>query len=64
MRSGGVTTIWPMMPGGTPRSFTMRAMVIVADFDCTVSLPSSFEAPWTPTEALELTYFSVPQQTR
>jgi len=30
---GGVTTICPMMPGGTPSSLTTRAMIMVAARD-------------------------------
>ena len=46
-----VTTMRPMIAGGTPNSFTKRAMRTVAAFAPGVSLPPS-DAPWTPISAL------------
>src|SRR5712671_1333020 len=51
MSFGGVTTIRPIIAGGTPKSFATRAIETVAAPDRTVSSPLS-DAPCTPILAL------------
>jgi hypothetical protein len=60
MSCADVTTICPMMRGGTPNPLSMRAMEIVAASVCAVSWPDLSDAPWTPIEASKLANFSVP----